>query len=673
MRKGILIVFITIIMIITACSKEDEVTPHDRLDLYVELWSNQEFTKMYDLISTDAKNEYPPDQFIDRYQKIYEDLIVSDLQISYNKLSDEELETAMEEGSATLPLTVSMDSIAGPIDFEYEVTLIQVGEEEELDWLIDWNPGLIFPALKDGGEIRIQTDTPMRGEILDRNRMPLAINDYVYEIGIVPEKLENNPEQQKEQIASLLNMSVDVIDSELSASWVEPDLFVPIKKVPKTEENVIKKLLEIDSIMTREVIGRVYPLGEAAAHLVGYIGPITAEEFEEKEPGKYGPNDFIGKRGLEQLYEDLLKGEKGIKILVIKDDGSEEVLAEKPVKDGETISLTIDVNIQEKIYESYGENSGTAAAIHPKTGETLALVSSPAFDPNEFLYGITQSRLDELENDPKTPIINRFTATFAPGSVIKPITAAIGLENGTIDPVEGIEIKGLTWDNGEGWGDYQVRRVSQTNQPVDLADALIRSDNIYFAMKAVEMGSEKFVNGLHQFGFGEKLPFEYPFMNSTISSSGELASEVDLANTSYGQAEIEVNALHLAITYTTILNEGNMLKPTLLASEPTGQIWKENLISPDDAALIQEILRDVVLKGTATIAKNDKLAISGKTGTAELKQSRDSKGHENGWFVGYPTDDQDILIAMMFEHVENKGTSTLVAEKVANLLIDFNN
>src|SRR5699024_9884962 len=257
-----------------------------------------------------------------------------------------------EEGSATLPLTVSMDSIAGPIDFEYEVTLIQVGEEEELDWLIDWNPGLIFPALKDGGEIRIQTDTPMRGEILDRNRMPLAINDYVYEIGIVPEKLENNPEQQKEQIASLLNMSVDVIDSELSASWVEPDLFVPIKKVPKTEENVIKKLLEIDSIMTREVIGRVYPLGEAAAHLVGYIGPITAEEFEEKEPGKYGPNDFIGKRGLEQLYEDLLKGEKGIKILVIKDDGSEEVLAEKPVKDGETISLTIDVNIQEKIYES---------------------------------------------------------------------------------------------------------------------------------------------------------------------------------------------------------------------------------------------------------------------------------------------------------------------------------
>lgn len=673
MRKRILIILVALFMFMSGCSKTDEVTPHDRFDTYVDLWSEQEFTKMYDMISTDARDEFPPEQFIDRYNKIYEDLNITDLNITYNELSEEELEIAFEEGEATLPFTVTMESVAGPIDFEYEATLIQEGEEEEdKEWFISWDSGFIFPALKDGGEIRFQTSKPMRGEILDRNRMPLAINDLVYEVGIVPGKLGDNEEQQKEEIAKLLNISVDVIDAELGASWVEPDLFVPIKKVPKTEKNVIDQLLEIGGVATRDVTGRVYPLGEAASHLIGYIGPINAEELEQKEPGEYGPNDLIGKRGLEQLYEDRLKGEQGIKIFIEKEDGNKEVLAEKPAKDGENVTLTIDVNIQEKIYNAYEDKAGTSAAINPKTGETLALVSSPAFNPNEFLYGITQSRLDELENDPQTPIINRFTATYAPGSVIKPITAAIGLENETIDPDEGIEIKGLTWDNGEGWGDFKVRRVSETNQPVDLADALIRSDNIYFAMQAVEMGSKSFESGLENFGFGEQLPFDYPLPESTISSSGSLEGEVQTANTSYGQAEIEMSALHLATTYTTFLNDGNMLKPTLRTDEETGQIWKEQLISSDDAERLQEILRDIVVKGTATIAQNDELAISGKTGTAELKLSHDTEGHENGWFVGYPTDHQDILIAMMIEEVEDVGTSSFVAEKVTNILLELN-
>src|SRR5699024_1793253 len=133
-----------------------------------------------------------------RYHKIYEDLNISDLEVSYNQLSEEQLDTAMEKGIATIPFSVTMESIAGPINFEYEVTLIQEGKEkEEQDWFISWDAGFIFPSLKDGGEIRFQTTPPMRGEILDRNKMPLAINDYVFEVGIVPGKLEENPEQQK--------------------------------------------------------------------------------------------------------------------------------------------------------------------------------------------------------------------------------------------------------------------------------------------------------------------------------------------------------------------------------------------------------------------------------------------------------------------------------------------
>lgn len=672
MRKKILLflTFSLFIFFTIACS-EEKITPNERFGTYIEHWQENEFEKMYQMLADETLDTYPSEDFVDRYQKVYEDLEITDLKVNFESLSKEELEIAFEEGEATIPFSVEMESLAGPITFDYEVTLIEQGEEEEYNWFIVWDPGYIFPSLKDGGSIEFQTTLPVRGEILDRNGMPLAINDHVYEIGIVPERLGDHPENVKEQVGKLLNMSVDAIDTRLNANWVQPDQFVPLKKLPKTQQDTVDQLLSLDGILLREVTGRVYPSGEATAHLIGYIGQITAEELEEKDPDVYGANDMIGKRGLEQIFEERLKGEKGLKIVITNEGEEEVVLADNPVKDGENITLTIDANIQDKIFYAYDGEAGTAAAIDPKSGETLALVSSPGFDPNEFLYGISQSKWDQLNNDPQTPLLNRFTATYAPGSVIKPVTSAIGLDNGTIKPDEGIEINGLTWSNGEGWGDYEVRRVSQTNKPVDLADALIRSDNIYFAMQAVEMGSESFISGLERFGFGESMPFEYPITASTISTSGTLNGEVEVANTSYGQAQIEVSALHLALTYTPILNEGNMIKPTILSDVETGQIWHEQLITPEHATLLQEILRDVVTEGTAKVANHEELAISGKTGTAELKLSHDSEGHENGWFVGYPTDEQNILISLMVEHAENIGTSSLAAEKVANVLLDL--
>lgn len=673
MRKITLLLLTFILFItMTACSGEDKVTPNKTFETYVEHWHEQDFKKMYNMLSESSQSTYETEDFIDRYEKIYEDLDITDLNITYTALSDEQLKQVLEDGEANIPFTVEMESIAGPIAFDYEVTLIEFDQDEEdYNWFIEWNPGFIFPEIKDGGKISFETTPPVRGEILDRNDMPLALNDLVYEIGIVPEKLGEQPENTKEKIAQLLGMSVDSIDSKLNENWVEPDLFVPIKIIPKTKEDLLNQLWDVDGIAGRETTGRVYPSAEATAHLVGYIGQITSEELEDKDPGVYSSNDMIGKRGLEQIFEEQLKGEKGVKITISNEGEEDIILAETPMKNGENITLTIDANIQDKVFDSYEGEAGTATVLDPKTGETLALVSSPSFDPNEFLYGISQSRWDQLSDDPKMPLQNRFSATYAPGSVIKPITAAIGLKNGTITPDEGLEINGLKWSNGKGWGDYQVKRVSGTSKPVDLADALIRSDNIYFSMKAVDMGASELIDGFENFGLGEKFPFEYPITNSTISSSGKLSGEVEAANTSYGQAEIELSALHLATTYTTFLNEGNMLKPTLLLNEDTGQIWHEQLLTAEQAVLIQDILRDVVTKGTAKAANQEELAISGKTGTAELKQSQDSKGNENGWFIGYTTDKQDLLIAMMVENSNEIGTSGWATKKVADILLSI--
>lgn len=669
MKRFISILFLILLFISTACSKENAIpSPEDFLKTFIDHWEKENFEDMYSMITDKSKESYPPEQFIDRYEKIYNDLKIRDLEITYDLPEEEQLEDISEIETFTIPIHVSMDSIADKITFRYDVPLhkkiVEKDEKEEILWEIAWDPGFIFPPLKDGGEIAIQTTEPKRGEILDRNKMPLAINDIVYEIGVVPRDLDENGEKQKKQIAQILNISVESIDKALNANWVQPDLFVPLKKVSKTQEEVLTKLINIPAVRIQEVTGRVYPLGEAAAHLTGYIGSITAEELEKQEDGNYSTGDDIGKRGLEQLFEKRLRGQRGVKILVVK-DGQEIVLAEKEAKDGETISLTIDVNIQKEIFESYEGQAGTAVAIDPKTGETLALVSSPAFDPNELLYGISQTTWEELTEDPKTPLINRFTATFAPGSVLKPITAAIGLKKDLIDPKEEIEIKGLSWGK-DHWKDFKVRRVSESSGPVDLEDALIRSDNIYFAMKAIEMGADNFIDGLKDFGFEEDFPFSYPFVSSSISSTGTLPNEVEVANTSYGQAEIEMSALHLAIAYTTFLNDGNMLKPIIEQTEKTGEVWKEDLLSAEDAKFIRETLRKVVTEGTGKVVKDKNFPISGKTGTVELKLSqKDTNGKLNGWFIGYPAEEEDLLIAMMVEDVEG---SSEVAKKVADLL-----
>lgn len=670
MRKTFAFLFfsIFILLLVTSCSK-DTVSPEEQLHTYIEHWVNESFSGMYDGLSKEAQSNFPEDEFIERYEKIYTDMNIEDIEVSFEPLTSDEITAANEAKEITIPFFASMMSVAGEITFDYEANLILIGEEEDASWVIDWNPGFIFPPLNEGGKIAFDSETPQRGDILDRDSIPLAMNDIVYEVGIVPERLPDNANAELSTIARILDMSVETLENMLNADWVEPDLYVPITKVVKTKEDVLTQLGDIPSIERREVTARVYPLEEAAAHLIGYVGPITAEELEEAEPGTYGAQDLIGKRGLEYVFEDTLKGERGMTIVVERDDEEDVVLAEKPVVHGEDVQLTIQSFVQKEIHESYGEEAGTAAAIHPKTGETLALVSSPSFDPHDFAFGISQHKREELEQNEQQPLLNRFTATFAPGSVMKPISAAIGLTDGTLDPNEGIAINGLTWDNG--WNDYQIRRVSTSDKPVDLADALMRSDNIYFAMQAINMGIDAYTSGLLDFGFEEPFPFPYPFTSSSMSASGEIDNEVLLANSSYGQGELEMSALHLAVAYTPFLNEGNMLQPTLLTSEETGEVWKEGLLSKEDAALVQDILHKVVTDGTATKAQRDELEISGKTGTAELKLSIDSTGHNNGWFVGYPTEDQDLLIAMMIEKVEDLGSSGFVADKVSDLLVEI--
>ena len=476
MKKAIIFIMLAVAILLTGCNKDDIVTPEDRLKDYVEHWNNGDYQAMYEMLA----NEVPKEEFVDRYEKIYSDLEVEELEVSFSPQEKGEEEPEWEEiEEMTFPLSVSMTTLAGSVEFEREITMVKemktVEEEEQIDWAVQWDAGFIFPELANGGSVRIRSTEPTRGQIFDRNGKGLAINGDIYELAVVPERFTENEAKEKEQIAEALDISVEDIENALGQSWVQPDYVVPLKVVPTLDDNGLAEAVEdIPPLTYQMVTGRVYPLGEKAAHLVGYIAPMNAEKWEEVDQSIYSENDVIGYRGLEQLFEEDLRGERGVTITVEAEGQEPIVIAEKEVRNGRDITLTIDGDIQARIFDEMNGEPGTAAAIHPQTGEALALVSSPSFNPNAFLYGLSAEQWQEWQEDPNNPLLNRFAATYAPGSAFKPITSAIGLKNDSIDPQEELTIEGLTWSK-EGWGNYEVRRVSQSsNGKVELTTALVR-------------------------------------------------------------------------------------------------------------------------------------------------------------------------------------------------------
>ncbi|WJY28135.1 penicillin-binding transpeptidase domain-containing protein [Sporosarcina trichiuri] len=664
-RKFIVLTAVLLIAMLAGCAKKE--SPADRLAAYTKFWNDEKFTDMYtDYLSSGTKKTFDQNEFAERQEKLIEDLSIDDLEVTYKKpKEDAEWD---EEQPAVFPIHIKMDTAAGPVEFDKDLTFIYEEQDEEKHWYADWDPSFIFPGLTATDTVQIQTTKAVRGKIFDRNGKPIAMNGIGYEAGIVPGKFTDAG--KKADVAKLLNTTVEFIDKQLNQSWVQPDYFVPIGKVAKTDEALLAKLIEIPGMTYQETAMREYPYGASLAHLSGYIGPITAELLEKHKDAGYTETDLIGRQGLERILEDRLRGENGVGIYMKGPEAGStpEKIAVKEAVDGEDITLTIDADLQKKTYDAMRGETGTAAAVDPLTGETLVLTSSPSFDPAEFMLGISGERYKTLSEDPKQPLFNRFAAAYAPGSSIKPITAAVGLEAGTLKPDAGIMISGKTWQKDSSWGSYRVSRFHpEAPNPMDLNKALIYSDNIYFAQQALAMGKEKFISGLKRFGFGEEIPFALNLTPSQISNDGTLASEGQLADTSFGQGQMLTNILHLAVMYEPIITNGLMYKPTLYKDDATQQVWQKDLLTKPNADELKTDLRNVVLDGFAQKANLPDIPVAGKTGTAELKKAAGESGQDTGFFVSYNADHPNFILAMMIEHVEDNNGSGYVAELAADV------
>ncbi len=615
---------------------------------------------MYDMLSTDSKSYIGEEEFLERYNNIYGAIEASnmDIQIVGEKERDKK--------SLEIPFTMTMNTMVGKIELkDFKATLVK----EDNAYKIKWNESLIFPQMQPEDKVRVDDYYAKRGSILDRNGNFLAQDDMVKSIGIHPSKFENEKAAKIKSMAAILDISESYIEEQLAAN-TNPEHLVPIVSVLKYDSEKLNNLSGIEGIQINNKNSRVYTGGESIGNLIGYVSPITAEELENNKDKGYSHTSLIGKAGIEKVYEDTLRGQDGGEIYIER--GEEKIsIAKTEAKNGQDIKLSIDPELQAKIYSEMKGKKGASTAVDPKTGEVLAMVSSPSYDPNVFVTYKTKTIKEQWEELDGEQFDNRFNNVYAPGSTMKLVTAAIGLDEGVLNPEEGMDIKGLEWQKDASWGGYKITRVKDPGKDINLRDAVKYSDTIYFARVALNIGENAFINGAKNFGIGEELTFEYPMESSQISNDKTLSKEILLADTGYGQGEVLMSPLDVTLAYSALGNNGDIMQPRLnIGENGEAKVWKSAIKAEKVPALVDAfsaVINDA--DGTAANAKVDGFNIAGKTGTSEIKKDqKDELGKENGWFVAVNTDDSKIAISMIIEDVKDRGGSSIPTAMVKNVM-----
>lgn len=669
-KKGLIFAVILIVIILIGIMGYfkiiNKIKPEDVLKQYIENINAKDYNAMYEKISSSSKNNISEEDFINRNKKIYEGIDSHNIEIYINNVQK-------NKNEVKITYNEKVYTSSGVINFSNTSSLVKDGKTYKLNW----TSKTIFPELEENYKVKVSSIEAARGEILDRQGKYLAQNGQITTIGIVPGKLGENKEEGIKKLSELTGVSIEYINTELSRSYVKDDTFVPIKKISKDDNEKKEALLKIPGVKLTNTSARVYPLGEEAAHLIGYVQKINEQELEQNKEKGYSSSSVIGKNGLEKAYEDRLRAVDGKEIIIVDEKGNKiKQLAKQDKKDGEDIKLTIDSKIQKQLYDSLKNDKGFFVVMNPNTGELLGAVSTPSYNSNDFVLGMTQDKWNELNNNEAKPMYNRFLQTYAPGSTFKPITAAIGLNSGKITKETTFSYSGLSWQKSASWGNVFITTLTQYNGPKNIKNALIHSDNIFFAQAAMQIGAETMCSSLNSIGFNEQIEFPLSLKKSTFSSDGKISNEKKLADTGYGQADVLVNPIHMASIYSSFANSGNMVKPYIEYNEDIKTTYlKENAFSKDTADEIRQDLIQVVEnpEGTANDMKLPNKVIAGKTGTAELKKTADdTESGTLGWFDCFTVNtssNDNMLIISMVENTQNNssGGSHYLIKKIRGL------
>jgi len=542
---------------------------------------------------------------------------------------------------------------------------------------------------------------PRRGIIYDRNGVVLAKDIAVYRLSIERDKVTNLKETLK-QLSTLLSISPKEIQIFLKDIKNHPR-FAPIPLIIRMNNEQIAKFMlnqyRFPGVSVQTGYLRNYPLGAAFSSVLGYVSRINPKELQQVDPQNYSASTNIGKVGIEKYFEPLLHGQVGAERIQMGATGEQNpLLNNTPATPGKNITLTIDSRLQQAAYEALQGARGSVVAIQPKTGQILALVSSPSYDPNLFASGIDYKTYQTLHDDPAEPLYNRAVrGTFAFGSTIKPFYALQGLESKTITPSFTIFDPGYFTLPGvshiyHNWT-WSVKHHGQGT--VNVVSALEQSNDTFFFTLAIKMGIAKMAAILNDFGFGKKIGIEMPEESTGYIGTPEWKRTKkhqawypgDTLAAGIGQGYMTTTTLQLAQGISTIAMRGQRMQPTLLlqTESPNGEITPQPnqslpaiQLAESSWDVVLDGLKRVIAVGTGSYHFGQPLLVkpiysaAGKTGTAQVAGLNGKKYDKHVAYnlrdnslleVFAPADDPEIAVAAIVEHDETAG---LVARKVVD-------
>lgn len=659
----------------TADPNEPRQDPKPFLDNYVQLLNAYNFGACYALLAPDTQEAITLVDFTQRYQNIFDGIDFQGLTISYGDLT-------VEAGKRYLQSATLTYSSALLDEFTQDVVFSLDYSDNDSTFYLNWTPAMIFTDLTSSTEVKLRTLRPARGEILDSEHNAYAINSYAESVYVQPSKIEDTS-YTVTALASILGMTTVDVEKALSSSAAVKYDSAVIKAYPpggisEATESALTTLPGVGVDRTSMTPIRYYPNGSFFAHSMGYTSAITAEELSKLDSSRYDISSYVGRTGLEAAYEDILCGTKGYSLDIYASDGQRlSTVARKEKVDGLDLEVTLDYDLQcraEEMLEQLKEegNAGAAVVLEPTTGEVLAISSFPDFDPNLFVLNSDPKTLASyVAADSNSPLYNRAVqGSYIPGSTVKPLIAAMALDDDVVD--ENYEFTGeiikKQWTPKGYWPYPPITRVSNYSGPVNMSNAITKSDNIYFADVALKAGWEKLEPFLKMIGFDERIPFDLRVSKPGYLNSDNYENMQLLAATGYGQGELIISPLQMACIFSSLANNGDVMTPRLVRAtrrmegtdyavvdEYSGSVWKENIISDHALSTIVPMLRRVVEEGSGRKIHINGLTICGKTGTAEIGSD---KTREIAWMIAFVENaDYNRLVCVTLELPANyKGT-----------------
>jgi penicillin-binding protein 2 len=543
-----------------------------------------------------------------------------------------------------------------------------------------------YKLLAESNRVNLTLSPPRRGWIVDRSGQPIANNRTDFRVDLIPDRLERREETLAalQQLLGLTPEDMARIGTDLKrAQGFQP---VQVKENLDWEHYaaISVRIPELPGVAPTRGFARNYPLGAGVAHLVGYVGGASAEQYKKtKDPLMVTPGFKLGKDGLEKTLEDKLRGKPGAKRVEVTARGKlVRELATREDTPGETIKLTIDAGLQDYTARRLGEESGSVTVFDCLTGHILAMVSMPAYDPNAFSDGISNSEWRMLSEDDHLPLMNKtLQGLYPPGSTFKPATALAALAAG-IDPQRTVYCNG-----GYTLGNRRFGCLGR-HGPMTMHTAIARSCNTYFYTVGREIGIDRIAAAARALGFGAE--FELPLPSQRYGTIPDEAwkqrrykqtwTQSDTLNAAIGQGYVLVSPFQLALSAARIAS-GRLVEPALLHAAPRNFA---PLPFPQEHLAIVRAGMDEVVNGHGTAGASklplEGIRMGGKTGTAQVRRIMDAnrgqggawKYRDHGLFVCFaPVDNPRYAASVVIEHgMGGARAAAPVAKDVLTWLFD---